>query len=261
MEEWIMNLKRCDNGHFFDGDKFQNCPHCAAIGGDANATMPYSDMGSGYNTAMTEPVTVPMSSYDSEPVTVPMTPPPAAPVPNPMPAPNPTPMPVPMPNPVPAPNPMPAQNMSLQDAVNRAVTGPNVMQDEEKTISIYQAKTGVDPVAGWLVCIEGEDFGDSFKNKIGKNFIGRASSMDIVLHGDNSISRERHAIILYEPKRREFIAQAGESRELFYLNDDVVLNPVRLKRRDILTIGNTRLMFFPCCGEAFSWDDYKRDES
>ena len=84
--------------------------------------------------------------------------------------------------------------------------------------------------------------------------------MDVVLHGDNSISRERHAIVLYEPKRREFIAQAGESRELFYLNDEVVLNPVRLKQYDILTIGNTRLMFFPCCGENFSWDDLDQDE-
>ena len=28
-----MNLKRCDNGHFYDGDKFQSCPHCAAVGG------------------------------------------------------------------------------------------------------------------------------------------------------------------------------------------------------------------------------------
>ena len=96
--------------------------------------------------------------------------------------------------------------------------------------------------------------------KSGRNFIGRASHMDIVLRGDNSISREKHAIILYEPKRREFIAQAGESRELFYLNDEVVLNPVRLKQHDILTIGNTRLMFFPCCGENFSWDDFKKDE-
>lgn len=242
-----MNLKRCDNGHFFDGDKFGNCPHCAAAGGDANATMAYKDMGSGYGGgnagAMEEPVTMPMSSYDSEPATVPMSPPPAmsepaAPV-------------------------MPAAsaggNMSLQDAVNRAVSVPAEMKNEEKTVSLFQSKTGIDPTAGWLVCIEGEDFGGSFTIKSGRNFIGRAANMDIVLRGDNSISREKHAIILYEPKRREFIAQAGESRELFYVNDDVVLNPIRLKQYDILSIGSTRLMFFPCCGEKFSWDDYKKE--
>lgn len=208
-----MNLKRCGNGHFYNEDKFQSCPHCAAIGGDANITVSYSDLGGGYNTVMTESVTTAMSYYDMKPAS-PLTPPS---------------------------NPIPAQ--------------PG---DNEKTIGVY--RTRIDPVAGWLVCIDGEDFGDSFKIKAGKNFVGRDANMDIVLHGDNRISRERHAAILYEPKRREFIAQAGESRELFYLNDEAVLNPVRIKKYDILTIGNTRLMFFPCCDEKFNWDDYKRDE-
>lgn len=222
-----MNLKRCDNRHFYDGDKFQTCPHCAAIGGAMGATMDYTDMGNGYgNMDMTEPVTVPMTPAQTPPV-------PAGGA---------------------------AEHMSLQDAVSQAISAPTQIQDDEKTVSLYQSSMGADPVAGWLVCIAGQDFGGSFTIKSGKNFIGRAMHMDIVLHGDHSISREKHAIILYEPKRREFIAQAGESRELFYLNDEVVLNPVRLKQGDILTIGNTSLMFFPCCGENFSWDDYKKEE-
>lgn len=234
-----MNLKRCDNGHFYDGDKFQACPHCAAVGGgNAQPTAPYADAGAGYDTVMTEPVTMPMYPPDNQPVA---------------------------PEPMAAPMPEPSQlqgagGMSLQDAVNRATTAPVQMQDEEKTVSLYQLKTNTDPVTGWLVCIEGSDFGNSFTLKSGRNFIGRAANMDVVLKGDNSISREKHAILLYEPKRREFIAQAGESRELFYLNEEVVLNPVRLKQHDILTIGNTRLMFFPCCGEDFSWDDFKKEE-
>lgn len=225
-----MNLKRCDNKHFYNGDKFQSCPHCAAIAADTKPTMPYSEMGGSYNTAMTEAVTVSTEApYSSN------------------------------------------QTLSLKDAVSKAVSDPALKTeylnewadmktpDEERTISIYQEKSGIDPVVGWLVCIEGEDFGDSFKIKTGKNFVGRSSGMDIVLRGDKSISRERHAVILYEPRRREFIAQAGGSRELFYLNDEVVLNPVRIKQHDILTIGNTRLMFFPCCGEDFSWEDYRKD--
>ena len=232
-----MNLKRCENGHFYDGDKFQMCPHCAAVGGgEQQATMPYTEADNGYNTAMTEPVTMPMYA-PKEPQAAG-----AFPV-------------------QPQMMEQPSGNLSLQDAVSRAITVPGGMeQDEEKTVSLYQYQNHTDPVAGWLVCIEGTDFGSSFTVKSGRNFIGRASHMDVALRGDNSISREKHAIILYGPKRREFIAQAGESRELFYLNDEVVLNPVRLKQYDILTIGNTRLMFFPCCGENFSWDDFKKDE-
>ena len=275
-----MDLKRCDKGHFYDGGKFQTCPHCAAAaGGDVQATMPYTDMGGGYHTAMAEPVTMPLygQSQNQEPVTMPLYGQGQEPVTMPLygqaqtqqPAATPSygqaqdaePLTVPMAQPAqPSVQESAAGNISLRDAVSKAVCAPEETPDEQKTVSLFHAKTGIDPVAGWLVCIEGEDFGGSFTVKSGRNFIGRAANMDIVLHGDNSISREKHAIILYEPKRREFIAQAGESRELFYLNDEVVLNPARLKQNDVLTIGNTRLMFFPCCGEEFSWDDFKKGE-
>lgn len=230
-----MNLRRCENGHFYDVDKFQTCPHCAAIGGDSKPTQAFAEM----NMMSLEPVTIPIS-HASQPVAQPVV--------------QPTPQPV-------TPSVTSQEAMSLKDAVGMAMTNTQEVQDDDgKTISIYQNKIGSEPVVGWLVCIEGKDFGESFKLKTGRNFIGRARNMDIVLQGDNSISREKHAIILYEPKRREFIAQAGESRELFYLNDDVVLNPVRLNQNDIITIGNTKLMFFPCCGENFSWEDFKREE-
>ena len=84
--------------------------------------------------------------------------------------------------------------------------------------------------------------------------------MDVALTGDNSVSRERHAIVIYEPKARIFIAQPGDSRELFYLNDEVVLNNEKLKNYDVLTVGNLKLMLVACCGEHFSWDDVKKTE-
>lgn len=215
-----MNLKRCEHGHFYDMDKFQKCPHCEALGGDTNETQPLNRK----RNDNTEPLTVPVAR-------------PAAP------------------------SAQPEENLPLRDAVGQAMSAPQgIDTEDERTISLYQNKIGVEPVTGWLVCIEGQAFGESFKLKSGRNFIGRSQSMDIILPGDNSISREKHAIILYEPRKREFIAQAGESRELFYLNDEVVLNPIRLKQYDIVTIGNTRLMFFPCCGENFCWEDYKKEE-
>ena len=251
-----MKLKRCDSGHFYNGDKFPECPHCKkakenAAGAPFYAEEPVTAPVASY---MEEPVTAPIASYMEEPVTAPITSYVEEPVTAPVSSYAPGAATVPHSS-----HTAPAGgNVSLQEAVNRAKAAPRE-EDEEKTIGLYQGKSGIDPVAGWLVCIEGSEFGASFTIKSGRNFVGRAANMDIVLHGDNSVSREKHAIILYEPKRREFIAQAGESRELFYLNDEVVLNPVRLKQYDILTIGNMRLMFFPCCGERFSWDDFKKD--
>ena len=34
-----MNLKRCENGHFYDADKFASCPHCAQPAG-GNGSSP-----------------------------------------------------------------------------------------------------------------------------------------------------------------------------------------------------------------------------
>lgn len=132
------------------------------------------------------------------------------------------------------------------------------VEDDAKTVRYYETETGIEPVVGWLVCIEGEEAGISFNLKGGRNFIGRSVQMDIVIK-DSSVSREKHAVILYEPKKREFLAQPGESRELFYLNDEVVLGFEKLKAYDVLQLGSTKLMFMPFCSEAFGWEDVKEE--
>lgn len=219
-----MNLKRCDKGHFFDADKFVSCPHCA--GGMRNsdetiAIRPDDDI-------KTEAISVskeqPASVADVEPPVVSL-----------------------------------AQTVSQ---ITESVNVSNAMEeddDDSKTVRYYETESGTEPVVGWLVCIQGQDIGKSFNLKDGRNFIGRSSKMDVVIQ-DSSVSRDKHAVIIYEPKRREFLAQPGESRELSYLNDEVVLNFNKLKPYDVLQVGATKLMFIPFCSESFSWDDVKKEE-
>ena len=69
------------------------------------------------------------------------------------------------------------------------------------------------------------------------------------------MSRQCHAIILFDPKSKMFLVQPGTSRELFYLNDKVVLGVEEIESYDVLTVGKTELMFIPCCSERFSWED------
>ncbi|MCD8121798.1 MAG: FHA domain-containing protein [Clostridiales bacterium] len=118
-----------------------------------------------------------------------------------------------------------------------------------------------EPVVGWLVCTKGEYFGQSFTLKSGRNFIGRGRDMDICLEGERSVSRDRHAVIVYEPKERMFLAQAGDARELFYVNDDVVLDHVVLKANDIISLGKVDLMIIPCCTKEFAWEDLEKKEN
>lgn len=243
-----MNLKRCENGHFYDADKFASCPHCQPSSGAGNPTQGMGVAGDG-GSAVTIPGTGGyMASVESVTpgITAPQT----------------------------APQTIPGGGMAgglaggLASDIREAMTVPEtpgnatVADDDSKTVyfgNTFGAVQGSEPVVGWLVCVKGDYYGQSFVLKTGRNFIGRASNMDIVLAKDNSVSRDRHAIVLYEPKKREFLAQPGDSRSLFYLNDDVVLMTERLSKGDILTLGNTKLMFVPCCGPDFGWDDILDD--
>lgn len=135
--------------------------------------------------------------------------------------------------------------------------------DDAKTISIYQNSkvdtVQMSPIVGWLVCTKGKFYGQDFRLKSGRNFIGRGSDMDVCLAGESTVSRDRHATIIHEPRQNVFIAQPGESRELFYVNGNVVLTPVQLKKNDVLQIGNVQLMLIPCCDDAFNWNEEKED--
>lgn len=198
-----MNLVKCSNGHYYDGDKFDTCPHCegsVTTDNSTDYTVPIDSTDLNGELDITEPITVSGDNID------------------------------------------------------------NIINDDEKTIGYYSIDTGVEPVVGWLVCIEGIDFGKSFNLKAGKNFIGRNSQTnDIVLQGDNSVSREKHAIVVYDPKSSAFLVQPGMSSELFYLNDKVILQASIIKVRDIISVGNTKLMFIPFCGPDFSWEKGNSD--
>ena len=220
-----MKLRKCEKGHFYDEEKYDSCPHCQNMGGQ----MP-SQPQQGGEEGMT------VGLYNDSP---------QAPAgnfqPNPGPVPNSGFQTVPI---------EPAPGESLKENVQK------IQQEEEnRTVGYYMDELGQEPVVGWLVCIEGEKRGEAFVLKSGRNFIGRGAGMDVVLSGDRSVSRDKHAILVYEPRARIFLVQPGESRELFYVNDEVVLSNRQLKDRDVLMIGNYKLLFVPLCGPDFSWDD------
>jgi hypothetical protein len=79
--------------------------------------------------------------------------------------------------------------------------------------------------------------------------------MDIALTGDKSVSRDRHAIIIYEPRKHTYLIQPGESSGLVYRNDDLVLDPVQIEAHDKITVGDVDLLFIPLCSENFNWEN------
>lgn len=125
---------------------------------------------------------------------------------------------------------------------------------EGETVAFMQASVGMDPVTGWLVCIEGPDKGRDFRLRSEKNSLGRSTSSDICISGDDTVSREKHAFVVYNPRKRSFSIRAGESRGLVYLNDEEVEFSQPLQAYDVIEVGQSRLLFVPLCGEAFSWE-------
>lgn len=124
--------------------------------------------------------------------------------------------------------------------------------DDIKTISIYATEQGVEPVTGWLVGVRGEYKGSSFQLKAGMNVIGRSADAYVSLKKDTQVSRGKHAVIIYDPKKKEFYLGAGE--ELTYCNDNRVCGEQELKPYDLIEIGGGSYMFIPFCGEQFDWD-------
>lgn len=112
----------------------------------------------------------------------------------------------------------------------------------------------MDPVVGWLVCDEGPDQGRDYRLRAGYNDIGRDTSCQVCIAGDDTISRAEHAKIFFDPKTSAFHVVPGGGRSGVYVNGEVVLQSARLQPYDRLEIGSTKLVFVPFCGERFRWD-------
>jgi len=132
-------------------------------------------------------------------------------------------------------------------------------KEDVKTVAMWSNPSEGEPIVGWLVCVKGEYFGRSFALETGNNYIGRAADMDIQLAQEESVSRNKHCQITFEPNNQVFYIQQGEGKGLTYLNDDLVLTPTKMMPRDILTIGKAWFILIPLCADGFRWDDYKNE--
>lgn len=270
-----MNLCRCENGHFYDKEKYPTCPHCkGGSASDEKRTVSWWDKNG------SDGATVPVDNIpDKQSISVQQ-----------------------------KENPFEKEGVGSQPAVQQipfntppAVRGfsanditiggdngdtptvpwdPNQSGDDDdgytkgyfddafkdmtKESANRQTVPGVQtpaphvnkvstPCVGWLVALGGEHIGTDFRLKVGKNFIGRSPKMDIALTEDKSVSRERHAIVVYDPKSNMYLIQPGESSSLAYHNNNLLLTPEKLEAYDMITVGDVNLLFMPLCGAKFSW--------
>ncbi len=146
-------------------------------------------------------------------------------------------------------------NIDIQKTMAKRPGSGNAPAGEAgKTVGIYKQKLGIDPVVGWLVAISGPVKGQDFRITAEKNFIGRSEKMDVSIVDDQTISRENHAVVSFNPKNLAFRLFPGDSKGLVFLNEEEVIMPVELYSYDIIEVGQTKLLFIPMCSERFHWN-------
>jgi len=228
----------CPNGHYYNADIYSSCPECGAGAGGAQGippTAPAGAFGGGSSIGATEPVG-PMGGFggfNASPVgkTEPIMPfgGSAEPI---------------------------GKTMPANDYMGGASVTKPVEQFPKTEFAGSFAKgpaaMSTEPVVGWLVCVDGPMRGVDFRIHDGYNFIGRETG-DIVIQGDNTVSRQRHAVIAFYAKRNTFYVGPAEGKNIIELNDEPVFNHVEMKSYDVITVGNTKLMLVALCGPKFNW--------
>lgn len=137
-------------------------------------------------------------------------------------------------------------------SVDRSVSTPSTPFQPTMIGGDLNVPGGVEPVVGWLVCVEGPMRGNDYRLHAGYNYIGRELG-DVRISGDQQISRQNHAMVAFDDADGIYYAGPSAGRNLLKVNGKTVLNAVELNRYDIISIGTTKLMFVPLCGEHFSW--------
>ena len=128
------------------------------------------------------------------------------------------------------------------------------IKKENRTVGIFEKKYNLEPVVGWLVCIEGPGKGKDYHLWARINSIGRSEDMDVCLSEDMTISKRNHARIAYDSKHNMFQLIPGDSTtNTIYLNDEPVYIPAKLKAYDVIELGEGKFVFIPFCNERFNW--------
>ena len=144
----------------------------------------------------------------------------------------------------------------LEDKINLV----EEMEDEDRTTAYWSKDSVVDPVVGWITCIEGHDKGKDYRIVSERNFIGRGENMNIQILGDSMISRKNHCSISYNPKQRKFMLTPGDANGLIYLNGEAVYNTVELRAYSVIEMGESKFVFVNLCGDYFDWEKEKSRE-
>lgn len=118
--------------------------------------------------------------------------------------------------------------------------------------TIREPKLRFSPPVGWLVCTDGADKGKDYRIIHGRNLIGRGGNSNIRIIRDMAVSDQEHAELMYD-NDDGFLFRHLKGASLAKVNGKSAREFVKIKRGDVIQVGQTMLLFVPLCDENFSW--------
>ncbi len=226
-----MEIVRCSKGHFYDSEENATCPMCAAEAARnknpiGNNVLPDGIIGTSYfDDGNTPSPTLPVDPNGGKVQGYQPT--------------------------------VSADYQHAQSSSNGNMGAYPKTEPISPVAASNEESTTFDPVVGWLVCIEGATKGTDYRIHSQNNYIGRSARMDISIPEDSHISAENSAIIAYDNEDRVFYFGPCSGRNIVRVNGKPALSVEKIEAYDVLTIGTTKLLFVPLCGDRFDWNEKK----
>lgn len=226
----MSKIIKCENGHFYDADKFASCPHCKVTGQeekkaknsskvedlDTMVTVAKYLFGGSKRFRKTPDVSGNIEKPPKEHLEKEITP----------------------------------EMRQVQKMARRQQS----KDDDQLTVRYQLPESGLEPVVGWLVCVTGKNRGKDYRLKAGFNRIGRNPSMDVVLEGDLSVSRDNHCSIVYDKKSNQTFVTPGNGT-LTYFKGEMVREAKQLCSGDEIDIGENKFVFIGFCEGERTWEE------
>ena len=116
-------------------------------------------------------------------------------------------------------------------------------EESKRAIVVPKPTTAERVLAGWLVALDGEQAGEDFRLREGRNVLGKGDRCDVLVR-DPQVS-ERHAIVEYRVSAETWTVEDLESKHGTWRNGKRLPagDAVPLADGDRLRLGRTELFF------------------
>lgn len=211
-----MAIIRCAKGHYYDNVKFSRCPHCGVFVTMADEMTMAMPRGLFFDND--DDKTIALDNDDDRTIAFDED-----------------------------------DDKTIALSVPEPKGAPEMLEDEDKTISHYAEEKGKDFLTGWMVCVKGAERGKDYRLHQGFNRVGRDPSMDVAVMGDLSIGRTAACAIVYDDKTNRFfvVPQPGAKA---YLNGSLIQGTEDMQSGDLLRVGESEFEFIAFCREGRVWE-------